>query len=127
MDTENLPGQTPAGQQPKPDPKGKAIASSVLGIISVIPLTLLIKIISYSQSFKDPEFAYAGFMLGIIGFLTAFVGIPLGGVAGFIGLILGIKGLKSSLKSLAIIGIILCIIGLLTAMLYLLVFILFLK
>ena len=88
-------------QPSKPDPKGKAIASFVLGIISVGILVLLVRFISLNKA------SYDIIILGLSLLLA---------VSGIIGLISGIKGLKSTKGIFAIIGIILCIVGLLVCL-----------
>ena len=85
----------------KPDPKGKAITSFVLGILSVGVLALLVMCISLVKA------SYQNIILG----LSLLLAIP-----GIIGLISGIKGLKSTKRNFAIFGIILCLIGLLVCL-----------
>ena len=78
-------------QQPKSDQKGKAIASLILGIISILPLI---------EAFLFPTEAIRYFLIR-----TPPIAI--------IGLILGIMGLKSTKRNLAIVGTVLCVISLL--------------
>lgn len=83
-------------QQSKPDPKGKAIASLVLGAISILPfILLLIAFISPWEALR--VFAYLFFVL------PSYV---LGLILATLGLICGTIGLKSSKKKLAITGIV---------------------
>ena len=79
-------------QQPKPDPKGKAIASFWLGVISVIAGT---------------------FMLLMFPFFMVIPPLVVGMITVPAGLILGIMGLKSTKRNFAIAGIVLSIIPLL--------------
>ena len=99
-------------QQPKPDPKGKAITSLILGIISMFPLVVgfagLVLLRWVAEDFYWKHYnvlplqvAFAIFFMSPIAFLS-----------GVVGLILGKIGLKSSRKKLAISGIILSILGL---------------
>lgn len=95
-------------QQPKPDPKGKAIASFVLGIISVI-LTVLATLFLYTDItiplIENGETDYTSAMIIIFTIILP-IGI-IGALTGFIGLILGIRGLRSSKRIFAIIGLVL--------------------
>lgn len=90
-------------QQPKPASKGKAIASLVAGIISVISDMMLLTSFYFELPLRGviEQFAYFLFSLLILGWI-----FPV------LGLILGIVSLKSIKKNLAIIGIILSLIGL---------------
>lgn len=91
-------------QQPKFDPKRKAIASLIFGIISISPnifLPLLADIIPFAIA------PLLGFYLFLIIFLFA-----------IIGLVFGILGLKSTKRNFAIAGIVLCLIGLLVPLYY---------
>jgi len=96
-------------QQPKPDPKGKAIASFIFACISVVPQAIMVLLISRSGP-------HAG---GIIveGFQVLYS--PIGMMSAILGLILGIMGLKSTKRNFAVISIILCIIGLLWSLYFL--------
>jgi len=98
-------------KQTKPDPKGKAIASFVLGMVSIIPIVLFLSI--YIIPFGEGEGGHwqRGLFILFIGFVSIFTMI-----VGLIGLILGIKDLKSTKRNFAIVGIILCVIGLLTGL-----------
>src|SRR3989344_6359359 len=92
-------------QQPKPEPKGKAIASFWIGIISVIPMAfikILFNLIStpYSGSPGDsPGVTFYTLVMAPFFILAV--------ILGPIGLILGIIGLKSTKRNFAIAGIIL--------------------
>lgn len=86
-------------QQPKPDPKGKAIASFWLGIITVI-LSL-----GFSLDFML-DFLSTGYLRASMFYVLPAL------IIGITGLILGRRGLKSSKRATARNGIILCIIGL---------------
>ncbi|OGZ17682.1 MAG: hypothetical protein A2Z78_00380 [Candidatus Nealsonbacteria bacterium RBG_13_36_15] len=100
-------------QQPKSDPKGKAIASFVLGIINVISFCIVGLFIilflgidegSINLTYKGNTFLSLGPNERLfLGYLQFALTITLG----LIGLILGRIGLKSSKKRNAIIGIIL--------------------
>ena len=94
-------------QQQKPDPKGKAIASLLLGVISVSPIIIL--------SIVSPAFST---MLTVGTWPWMHL---LGGIAGLCGLILGIKGIKKWYFSVP--GIVLCLSGLLPSVFLLLVWI----
>lgn len=83
-------------QQIKPDPKEKAIASFVLGIISVIA-TVAVWLLG---EISTVEF----------GMLLVFFVTPVIVIAGVVGLVIGISGLRSTKKSFALIGITLCLI-----------------
>lgn len=76
----------------KRDPKGKAIACFILGIISILPILLTLL-----TMYRAVMFAW---MLSLITVPGAIIGI-----------ILGLLGLKSTKKKLAIGGIILSLIG----------------
>ena len=100
MEAENLPGQTPTAQLPKPGTKGSAVASIVLGIVTVtLPLYLLVGLANAP---------HAGGILGFFGPL-----LILAVIAGLIGLILGVTSLKSTKRSLALTGVIIGVITLL--------------
>jgi len=75
-------------QQPKRDPRGKAITSLVFGAFG-----LIVSII----------FTY--FIPSVISMIILYVAF----IMALIGLVLGISGLRSTKKKLAILGIILCI------------------
>lgn len=89
----------------KPDPKGKAVASLILGIISTA--LVVITLVSIYGIMPLPKF------FGPIAFIVMynFAVIPIA----MIGWILGMKSLKSTKSNLAITGIILSIVGLLTS------------
>ncbi|MFQ6084385.1 MAG: hypothetical protein ACE5WD_13650 [Candidatus Aminicenantia bacterium] len=84
-----------------PNSKGKAIASLILGIISVIPAAIIG--MEFREIIKIP-----GVMVTI-----SFLAISLTGTfwIAIAGLILGAIGVKSTKKKFAILGIILSIIG----------------
>jgi len=86
-------------QQSKPDPKGKAIASLIFGVISIIGLYLMYSIVPmrFIVSFRNPE----SFIFPVIAII-----LPL------IGLVLGIRGLKSTKRVFALAGIVLSVISL---------------
>lgn len=79
-------------KQSKSDHKGKAIASFVLGMISI--MLLILKLMIYYRA--------EGYIFYLIAFLTA-----------IFGLILGMMSLESTKRNFAIVGIVLCLIGLL--------------
>jgi len=89
-------------KQPKPDPKGKAVASLVFACIGIVIQIYLIQSIN-SWVAKTGEGAF-----GAMGFL---ISSPIPFLFGLIGLILGIKGLKSTRRNLAIAGIVFSIIS----------------
>jgi hypothetical protein len=91
-------------QSKKEDQKGKAIASLILGIVSILPLVGRIFIIYWIKTIPAGEL--------LVYLLTR---TPL---IAFLGLILGILGLKSTKKKFAIAGIILCLIGLIVPLYY---------
>jgi len=84
--------------QSKPDPRGKAVVSLALGILSVIIslLPVLFLLLGMNPMAPSP-------ILNIVFSLPLVV---------LIGLILGILGLKSTKRNFAIAGIVLCAIGL---------------
>ena len=93
--------------------EGKAIASFVLGIISLVPLATRYLILpSLHLSPVLPLF------LQIVLFII-FIGTPL---FSLIGLILGISSLKSPKRNFAIAGTVLCLIGLLVSLYYFLIY-----
>lgn len=97
-------------QQSKPDPKGKAITSFVLGIVSIIPVAILL-MLTMGILVEFPivwAIFFAVFMITIV--ISPFSFLVLLFVA-LIGLILGREGLNSPKRNLAIIGIVLCIIS----------------
>ena len=83
----------------KPDPKGKAIASIILGIISIL---ILIGSSFYYEMFREGKYAAAIYDL----MLNQLLMLLLASAIGFIALILGIKGLKSTKRYYAMAGII---------------------
>jgi Ca2+/Na+ antiporter len=85
-------------QQPKPDRRGFAIVSFVLGIISLIAPRLISLRPSGAETSTQMMW----------GFYIAFPLMILSIITGLIGLILGIIGLRSSKKIFAIVGILLC-------------------
>jgi phosphoglycerol transferase MdoB-like AlkP superfamily enzyme len=94
-----------SNQQLKPDPKGKAIASFVLGIVSMIPTVLFLIALLLATITES--------LLGLLVLL-----FPLSMIIGLIGLILGIKGLESSKRNLAKTGIVICLLALLVQPLF---------
>jgi len=103
-------------QQSKPNPKGKAVISLVLGIISVINGIGVIYgpiiINGFNQSFPSIIIKYIYAYGNPINFSIATSLISI------IGIILGKTGLKSTKKGIAIAGIVLCIVGLLGALFF---------
>jgi len=100
-------------QQSNPDPKRKAIASLVLGIISVGLLLLLYGIIGATIILGIMEMSGMGVFL-----MSLLFGALL---SALVGLILGILSLKSTKRNFAIAGIILSAIGLLVLLYYFLI------
>jgi hypothetical protein len=97
-------------EQLKPDRKVKAIASCVLGFISIIPIFNYILMLNEVKSFFR-----SGYLLyPSIPFLNL-LGPFLFPILGIIGLILGITGLKSSKRIFAILGISFSIPGIISA------------
>jgi len=100
MKTENL----------KPDPKGKATASFMLGIVSVTPLvvyipsSLVLFLLGSHGGGLESASGSLAFLVMSLCLLTI--------IAGPIGLILGVMGLRSTKRNFAMAGIILCIVGL---------------
>jgi len=97
-------------QQSNPNPKGKAIASLVMGIISgisVITIIITIELLTRLGALPMTPMPLGEFMFYWIDPLIA-----------IIGLILGVLGLKSTKRNFAIAGIILCLIGLLFPLYY---------
>lgn len=78
-------------QQSKSDPKGKAIASVILGVISIVFITI---IYIFPTGVSIGRRIYGIFLIALIG------------------LVCGIEGLRSTRKGLAIFGIMICIISL---------------
>lgn len=106
-------------QQPKPDPKGKAIASFVLGVAYLVwSVFSCLSIFSDSSSIILIYIVFWPYILTVLlfgsspdwMFLLSLLPIPL------IGVILGTKGLKSSKRNFAIAGIILSVVSLLFAL-----------
>jgi len=91
-------------QQSKPDPKGKAIISLVLGIVSMLLGLLPALFLALGMNPMAPLP-----ILNIVFLLPLVV---------LIGIVLGILSLKSTKRNFAIAGIILCLIGLLTPLYY---------
>ena len=103
-------------QQPKPDSKGKAIASILLGIVTVV-LPVAALLFQLIPLINKP---HAGGVIG--GIVSVFVPlIVLGVIAGLIGIVFGIMSLKPQ-RNLALTGIILCITALLLELIYLFLF-----
>jgi hypothetical protein len=92
------------GQSKKEDQKGKAIASLILGILSILPLIGRFFVIYWIKTIP------AGELLTHL-----LVRAPL---LASLGLIFGVLGLKSTKKKFAIAGIILCLIGLIVPLYY---------
>jgi hypothetical protein len=117
--TQSSSAEASEDKQTKPDPKGKAIASFALGIISVIlslSLWLTIWLPLIMPGYLALPWLWLGKLLYILAphpFLGIFIGFIPAIILGFVGLILGIKGLKSSKNIFAKVGIILNIIGIL--------------
>lgn len=110
-------------QQSKPDLKGKAIASFIIGIIAIITVLLSVDFVWGIINIWT-NFSLIQIWFGAHAFLLRILGIPqnlphcffaidplFGFLFPLIGLIVGIKGLKSTKKGLATIGIVLCIIS----------------
>lgn len=91
-------------QQPKIDQKRSAIASLVLGIISIILYLIPGLFLFFGMNPMSPPS-----ILNIV-FLSPLLDL--------LGLILGILGLKSTKRNFAIAGIILCLVGLLVPLYY---------
>jgi len=91
-------------QRVKFNPQGKAIASLILGILSILPLIGRFLVIYWIKTIPAGE---------LLAYLL--VRAPL---FAFLGLILGILGLKSTKRKFAIAGIILCLIGLIVPLYY---------
>lgn len=87
-------------QKTKTDPKNKAIASLVLGVITIFPVAIITSL---------DYFFYFPISFSFIFFIFRFI-FPLFSIPG---LFLGILGLKSTKRKFAIAGIILCAISLL--------------
>jgi len=99
-------------QKINPDPKGKATASLILGILSILPpilflFSLFVTIVApglikgtYGPS---PFVAYT--------FLLLLKYSPFSGLIGIVGIILGEKSIKSTKRKFAITGIVLSLIG----------------
>jgi len=106
-------------QQPKPDPKGKATASLILGVAGVIVIIghIYNTLEGWTiDSFRIPEmFKFTKKILEPLGTISyLFLLVPI------ISLILGIKGLKSTKKNIAVGGIILSVIGIFGLVIFLL-------
>lgn len=102
-------------QQNKSDPKGKALASLILGIISLVPqiLLLVLAIVMVLTALVGGEMEFSsGLIMAILKLFGILV--PLIFIAPIGGIILGIMGLKSTAKNLAITGIVLSTIGLIS-------------
>jgi MFS family permease len=105
-------------EQSKPEPKWQAISSSILGIISILPVATILIYYLYELKAYYPILPEACVrcleryeiprITGRFGLLWLIGGGWLFPVAGFV---LGIMGLKYSKKKLAITGIVLSIVG----------------
>jgi uncharacterized membrane protein len=91
-------------QQPQLDPKGKAIISLVLGIVSILLGLLPTLFLGLGMNPMAPSP-----ILNIVFLLPLVV---------LIGIVFGILGLKSTKKKFAIAGIVLCLIGLIVPLYY---------
>ena len=96
-----------AAQEQKPDPKGKAIASFVLGIINPIVAILAMRIFSLSVIPKPLAFLKP-ILLPIIPAIFLFFPISF-----VLGILFGIMGLKSTKRNFAVAGILLSVLSLL--------------
>ncbi|KPJ56972.1 hypothetical protein AMJ49_02925 [Parcubacteria bacterium DG_74_2] len=105
-------------QQTQSDPKGKALASLILAIVSLLPVILFLFFIGTvpggieGQPTGTRKEKFGIFALYFL--LTKLVpyGLPFLLIAAIVGIILGVKGLKSTKRRLAIWGIALSVIGL---------------
>ena len=95
--------------QPKPDPKGKAIASFCLGAISTL-IFLFYSCPNAMTNMDDPEHLPPT----LLSMLLFTIVSP-------IGLMLGIKGIRSTERTYAIVGIVLSMITLLPLALFLII------
>jgi len=110
MAVEDFQNQTVVSEKSKPDPKGKAIASFVLGIISLV-IGVFGALTFFQPKLLWPIFFPYGWDTSAAIALAFLIGGPsfiLSAIVGLIGIILGIKGLKSTKKNLAMTGIVLC-------------------
>lgn len=122
-------------QRLKHDPKGSAITSFTLGIVSITPVLLVFLTITLAGTprFYDSNISFGApgdtteDMIVFLLILPVVLGWPIYLGAGLIGLFRGIKGLKSTKKNLAIIGIILCIITSLSSFTFIFLIALFRK
>jgi len=74
-------------QQPKPDPKGKAVASFVLGIIAATPNLLILTNIPMVLYLDNPPITFASLIIGVAA------------------IVFGIMGISSSKRKYSIIGV----------------------
>jgi hypothetical protein len=93
--------------EPKPDPKRKAIASFVLGVVSMIPFLELFVHFFFKISLPFISFLFIPLVMILAPYTT-----------GIIGFFLGRDGLKSSKKNFAKAGIALSIIGIVSYILF---------
>ena len=116
-------------QQPKPNPKGKAVASLILGVITIILFSSWLVEFWCSISPVDSIGCYlhritlriiSAFPTGSTGVIIVIIYILQISFLPIIGFILGILGLKSTKKNLALIGIILCAISFIGEIIFLL-------
>lgn len=99
-------------QPSKTNPKWKAIASLILGIISIINGIGVMYLPIIIQGLNKPfPPVLVGYIYDIYGNITTFLAVN--SLISVIGIILGKIGLKSTKKAFAIAGIMLSIIGLL--------------
>jgi len=102
-------------QPTKTDPKGKAVASLILGIIGSIPTILLV--LGIIAPYIIMALYTMPLLIILLGWLRKISFILL-----LLGLFLGISGLQSTKRNFAIAGITLCIIGLLVPIIYFLIY-----
>lgn len=96
-------------RQPKIDPKGKAIASFVLGVVSLV-IGVFGALIAFEPRLLWPIFFPHGLDTSAAITLAIVIGGPsaiLNAIVALIAMILGIQGLKSSKGNLAMTGLVL--------------------
>ena len=91
-------------EEPKPDPKGKATASFILAIISLLPYLLFV--IYTIMANNIPALSGSNYLVVVVmaSFIFTLIAAP-------IGIILGVQALKSTKRKTAIFAIILAIIA----------------
>jgi len=111
-------------QQTQFTPEKKAVISLIFGIVSVVPLLLIMfSIIGIPLIAGSRSIYRYGDLISILASYAAAPGILIISFgSGIIGLILGIMGLKSTKKNFATAGIILCLIGLIIPIVYFLIY-----